>query len=73
MPTACVCARWGTCLPCLQVMYAALSRGLSFKTTMSNIITLVPPLTITEAELDRVFEILDDSIGALGNAAHLKP
>lgn len=57
----------------LQVMYEALSRGLSFKTTMSNIITLVPPLTITEPELDQVFDILDASIAALGNAAHLKP
>ena len=32
-------------------MYAALDRGLSFKTTMGNVLTLTPPLTIT-AERD---------------------
>lgn len=44
------------------VMYAALSRGLSFKLTMGNIITLTPPLTITREELDRALDILDASI-----------
>jgi hypothetical protein len=29
-------------------MYLALERGLSFKLTMGNIITLCPPLTVTE-------------------------
>ena len=32
-------------------MYAALDRGLSFKTTMGNVLTLTPPLTITEDEM----------------------
>ena len=44
------------------VMYAALSRGLSFKLTMSSIITLAPPLTVTTDELDRALAILDDSL-----------
>ncbi|HLW60256.1 MAG TPA: aspartate aminotransferase family protein [bacterium] len=44
------------------VMYTALSRGLSFKLTMGNIITLVPPLSITPQELDRALTILDDSL-----------
>jgi len=42
-----------------RILYAALERGLSFKVTMSNIITLMPPLTITEAELDAAMDILE--------------
>jgi 4-aminobutyrate aminotransferase len=44
------------------VMYAALSRGLSFKVTMGNVITLAPPLTITDAEMERALEILDEAL-----------
>jgi 4-aminobutyrate aminotransferase len=44
------------------VMYAALSRGLSFKTTMGNILTLTPALTITRGEMDQALAILADSI-----------
>jgi 4-aminobutyrate aminotransferase len=43
-----------------RLMYAALSKGLSFKVTMGNIITLTPPLTITEPEMDRALNILDE-------------
>jgi 4-aminobutyrate aminotransferase len=50
------------------VMYAALSRGLSFKTTMGNILTLTPPLTITAAEMDRALAILEESIGEVERA-----
>ena len=42
-----------------QVMYSALSKGLSFKLTMGNILTLTPPLTITKNEMDQALEILD--------------
>ncbi len=45
-----------------QVMYGALSRGLNFKVTMGNIITLTPPLTITEQEMDKALDILDNCI-----------
>ncbi len=41
-----------------RVMYSALSKGLSFKLTMGNIITLAPPLTITEAEMGQALDIL---------------
>jgi len=41
------------------VMYAALSRGLSFKVTMGNVLTLAPPLIITREELDQALSILD--------------
>jgi 4-aminobutyrate aminotransferase len=44
------------------VMYTALSRGLSFKTTMGNILTLTPALTITRGEMDQALAIIEDSI-----------
>jgi 4-aminobutyrate aminotransferase len=44
------------------VMYSALSKGLSFKTTMGNILTLTPPLTITQQEMDQALDILEQSL-----------
>jgi 4-aminobutyrate aminotransferase len=46
------------------VLYRALARGLSFKTTMGNVLTLTPPLTIGEDELDQALDIIDLAIGA---------
>ena len=46
-----------------RVLYDALSRGLSFKLSMGNILTLTPPLTITRDEMDRALAILDACIG----------
>jgi 4-aminobutyrate aminotransferase len=46
------------------VLYKALDRGLSFKTTMGNILTLTPPLVTTEAEMMDALDILDEAIGA---------
>ena len=46
-----------------RVMYAALDRGLNFKITMGNILTLTPALTISPSELDHAFDILDACIG----------
>jgi 4-aminobutyrate aminotransferase len=43
-------------------MYAALDRGLSFKTTMGNVLTLAPPLTITDAEMQRALDIVAAAI-----------
>lgn len=43
------------------IMYKALSNGLSFKVSSGNIITLMPPLTITKKELDSTISILEDS------------
>jgi 4-aminobutyrate aminotransferase len=48
-----------------KVMYAALDRGLSFKTSFGNVLTLTPPLTITQAEMDRAIDILDECIGSV--------
>ena len=44
------------------VMYRALSKGLSFKTTMGNILTLTPPLTISRQEMDQALDILEQSL-----------
>jgi 4-aminobutyrate aminotransferase len=44
------------------VMYACLDRGLSFKTTMGNVLTLTPPLTITEAEMMRALGIVEEAL-----------
>lgn len=41
------------------VLYASLRRGLSFKTTMGSVLTLTPPLTISDAELEHALEVLD--------------
>jgi 4-aminobutyrate aminotransferase len=41
------------------VMYACLTKGLSFKLTMGNILLLTPPLTITQEELDQAIHIID--------------
>jgi 4-aminobutyrate aminotransferase len=43
-------------------MYAALERGLSFKTTMGNVLTLTPPLTVTEDEMLRALDILEAAL-----------
>jgi 4-aminobutyrate aminotransferase len=44
------------------VMYRALSKGLSFKLTMGNILTLTPPLTISNEEMDQAVRILDECL-----------
>jgi len=48
-----------------RIMYECLKRGLSFKTTMGNILTLTPPLTISDAEMELALTILEDSIAAV--------
>ena len=44
-------------------LYAALDRGLSFKTTMGNVLTLTPPLIVTEDQMLRAMEVLEEAIG----------
>ena len=43
-------------------LYAALTRGLSFKVTMGTVLTLTPPLIITRADLDNAIDILAESL-----------
>jgi 4-aminobutyrate aminotransferase len=45
-----------------QVMYSALQKGLSFKLTMGNTISLNPALTITQAEMDTALDILAECL-----------
>ena len=42
-----------------RTMYEALARGLNFKITMGNILTLTPALTISRAEMDEALGILE--------------
>ena len=46
------------------VLYRALDRGLSFKTTMGNVLTLTPPLTVTPDEMTQALDILEEAIAA---------
>ncbi len=48
------------------VYYHALEQGLSFKITMGNVLTLSPPLTITEPELNRALDIVEEGVAAVG-------
>jgi 4-aminobutyrate aminotransferase len=44
------------------IMYRALSKGLNFKLTMGNIITLTPALTLTRVEMDEALDILHECL-----------
>ncbi|MCZ8270231.1 MAG: aspartate aminotransferase family protein [Beijerinckiaceae bacterium] len=46
------------------VLYRALDAGLSFKTTMGNVLTLTPPLTITESQMLAALDVIDAALGA---------
>ncbi len=48
-----------------QVMYDALSKGLSFKLMMGNVIQLTPPLNITKDHIDEAVNILDACLNGL--------
>ena len=45
-----------------RVLYAALSRGLSFKTTMGNVLTLTPPLITTREQMGQALDILEECL-----------
>ncbi len=51
------------------VLYRALDRGLSFKLTMGNVITLAPPLVIGADEMDAALDILEDCLMAEARAS----
>ena len=44
-----------------KIMYLCLKKGLSFKLTMGNIITLCPPLNIKMKEIDKALGILKEA------------
>lgn len=45
-----------------KVLYRCLSNGLSFKVSQGNVITLSPPLIITETQLNQAFDILEEAL-----------
>lgn len=47
-----------------EVLYRCLSRGLSFKVGQGNVLVLAPPLVISETDLDRALDIVEESLGA---------
>jgi len=51
-----------------RVLYAALSRGLSFKTTMGNVLTLTPPLITTREQMGQALEILDQCLSEVSHS-----
>ena len=48
-----------------KILYDALSKGLSFKITMGSILTLTPPLTISEKQMDEALTILESCFDSL--------
>ena len=44
------------------ILYGALEKGLSFKTTFGNVLTLTPPLTVTEGEMGRALDMIEETI-----------
>ncbi|MDH3475805.1 MAG: aminotransferase class III-fold pyridoxal phosphate-dependent enzyme, partial [Rhodospirillales bacterium] len=49
-----------------DVLYRALDKGLNFKISMGNVLTLSPPLVVSQDELDRALDILDACLADLG-------
>jgi 4-aminobutyrate aminotransferase len=49
------------------VLYRCLERGLSFKVTFGNVLTLTPPLIVSEAEIAAAVAILDAAIGEVAD------
>lgn len=47
-----------------RVLHRCLEDGLSFKTTMGNVLTLTPPLIVTETQMDDALGILEAAIAA---------
>lgn len=51
-----------------RVLYRCLAKGLNFKTTMGHILTLTPPLTISESDLWRALGIIEECIAEVAAA-----
>ncbi|MCP5515391.1 MAG: aspartate aminotransferase family protein [Spirochaetales bacterium] len=50
-----------------EVMYRSLSKGVSFKLTMGNILTLTPSLVITKKEMDFALNAIEEAITEVEN------
>ena len=49
-----------------------IERGLSFKTIDGNVLTLRPALVITQEEMDRALDILEQAIGEVKEEEAIK-
>lgn len=49
-----------------RIYYACLDQGLSFKISAGSVLTLSPPLVISEADLDTAISIVIDAIRTTG-------
>lgn len=45
-----------------RILYGCFARGLSFKITMGNILTLTPPLVLTDEQAGQVLAILENAL-----------
>lgn len=45
-----------------RILYVALSQGLSFKISAGTVLTLTPPLTISDAEMEAALAIIETSL-----------
>ena len=45
-----------------EVYYRCLAKGLSFKISMGNVLTLTPPLILTQAQMDQALAVIEDSL-----------
>lgn len=45
-----------------KMMYTCLEKGLSFKVSQGNVLTLAPPLIITESELSHALDIIESAL-----------
>ncbi|MBL4667136.1 MAG: aminotransferase class III-fold pyridoxal phosphate-dependent enzyme, partial [Sneathiella sp.] len=50
-----------------EILYRSFDAGLSFKTTMGNVLTLTPPLITTKEQMDFALDVLEDAISDLSN------
>ena len=48
-----------------HLLYACLERGLSFKLGGGRVVTLCPPLTISEPQFDRALDMIEEAAAAL--------
>ena len=45
-----------------KILYACMAAGLSFKISAGNVLTLSPPLTIPQSDLDRALSIVEAAV-----------
>ncbi len=54
-----------------EVLYRCLAKGLSFKVSSGNVLTLTPPLTISDEELAKAMQIIEASLTEVESGARL--